>query len=168
MDETQPTTAPSPNGAAATGSAVLAPGAGTAPAVSHLTGLAMKRRGSVAVWIGLPLITLGIYQLVWYFKIHKELDRFDRRLALNPAGSLLVMIFLGWTLIAPLISFHNTGKAIANAQRAAGLPVTCSPAASTFLVFVFGLNIWYMQRQLNLVVDAYPGTDPGAEVTLAA
>jgi hypothetical protein len=39
---------------------------------------------------------------------------------------------------------------------------------STWLSFVFGLNIWYMQRQLNLVVDAYPGVAPGTEVPLAA
>ncbi|MGW6460028.1 DUF4234 domain-containing protein [Streptomyces sp. NPDC055078] len=144
------------------------PGGPGTPAAGSSTGLTMKRRGSVAVWIGLPLVTLGIYNLVWYYKIHNELQEFDRRLALKPTGSLLVLIFLGWTLIAPLISFRNTGRAIADAQRAAGLPVTCSPASSAFLVFVFGLNIWYMQRQLNLVVDAYPGTTPGTEVSLAA
>ncbi|WP_234433173.1 hypothetical protein [Streptomyces sp. NRRL WC-3549] len=105
---------------------------------------------------------------VWYYKIHRELLEFDRRRTLSPAGSLLVLIFLGWTLIAPLISFHNTGKAIAHAQRAAGLPVTCSPAACTWLAFLFGLNTWYMQRQLNLVVDAYPGAAPGTGVLLAA
>ncbi|AEW95906.1 DUF4234 domain-containing protein [Streptantibioticus cattleyicolor] len=132
------------------------------------TGLAMKRRGSVAVWIGLPLITLGIYHLVWYYKIHKEMHEFDRRRVLSPAGSVLVLIFLSWTVIAPLVSYHNTGKAIANAQRAAGLTVTCSPAACWLLAFVFGLNTWYMQSQLNLAVDAYPGVAPGTGVALAA
>lgn len=132
------------------------------------SGLAMKRRGPVAVWFGLPLITLGIYHLVWYYKIHHELQEFDRRRRLSPGGSVLVLIFLGWTFIAPLVSFHNTGKAIANAQRAAGLPVTCSAAVSCWLSLLFGLNIWYMQRQLNLVVAAYPGSEPGSAVRLAA
>ncbi|MDF3298434.1 DUF4234 domain-containing protein [Streptomyces tropicalis] len=167
MDDIQPTVDSSRNIHVPVGGAV-APGTAGAPAAIRPPGLAMKRRGPVAVWLGLPLVTLGIYHLVWYYKIHKELAEFDRRRVLSPAGSLLVMIFLGWTLIAPLVSFHNTGKAIANAQRAAGLPVTCSPAASTWLTFVFGLNIWYMQRQLNLVVDAYPGVAPGVEVSLAA
>ncbi|MFE1915271.1 DUF4234 domain-containing protein, partial [Streptomyces anandii] len=156
-------TAETASGAVAPAGGAVAPAAGAAVSVRP-TGLAMKRRGPVAVWLGLPLVTLGIYQLVWYYKIHKELQEFDRRRVLNPTGSLLVMIFLGWTLIAPLISFHNTGKAIADAQRAAGLPVTCSPAASTFLAFVFGLNTWYMQRQLNLVVAAYGDTAPGTEI----
>lgn len=126
----------------------------------------MKRRGSVAVWIGLPLITLGIYHLVWYYKIHRELQEFNPRESLKPGGSVLVMIFLGWTFIAPIVSYLNTGKAIARAQRAAGLPETCSAGASAWLMLVFGLNIWYMQRQLNLVVDAYPGAAPGAVVPL--
>lgn len=150
MADTQPTTEPGPS------------------AVTPLSGLAMKRRGPVAVWLGLPIITLGIYQLVWYYKIHKELNEYDRRQNLSPAGSLLVLLFLSWTLIAPLVSFHNTGKAIADAQRAAGLPVTCSPAASTWLAFVFGLNVWYMQRELNRVVEAHPGATPGTQVPLAA
>ncbi|GLX47789.1 hypothetical protein Shyhy01_07390 [Streptomyces hygroscopicus subsp. hygroscopicus] len=168
MDENKPTTDSGTSAPFATGGAVV-PGAGAgAPAMTRLPGLAMKRRGPVAVWLGLPIVTLGIYQLVWYYKIHKELQEFDRRQTLNPAGSMLVLFFLGWTLIAPLVSYHNTGKAIANAQRAAGLPVTCSPAVSMWLAFVFGLNIWYMQRQLNLVVDAYPGAAPGTEVQLAA
>ena len=154
--------------------AAIQPGAAPGPNVpspsgsGQLSGLAMKRRGPVAVWLGLTLITLGIYQLVWYFKIHKELQEFDRRQNLKPGGSVLVLIFLGWTVIAPLISFRNSGKAIADAQRAAGLPVTCSPATSMWLMFVFGLNVWYMQRQLNLIADAYPDVAPGAGVSLAA
>ena len=127
----------------------------------------MKRRGPVAVWLGLPLITLGIYHLVWYYKIHRELQEFDPRLNLKPGGSTLVLIFLGWTFIAPLVSYHNTGKAIAEAQRTAGLPVTCSPAASTWLVLVFGLNSWYMQRQLNLVAEANSGAAHGSGVPQA-
>lgn len=37
------------------------------------SGLQMKRRNPLAAWIGLPLITFGIYHLVWYFKIHREM-----------------------------------------------------------------------------------------------
>lgn len=128
----------------------------------------MKRRGPVAVWLGLPLITLGIYHFVWYFKIHKELQSYDERLDLRPVGSTCVLIFLGWTIAGPLISYYNTGEAIAKAQRAAGLHTTCNALASMLLYFVFGLNVWYMQKQLNLIVDAYPGVELGAPVRLAA
>lgn len=127
----------------------------------------MKRRGPVAVWLGLPLITLGIYHLVWYYKIHRELQEYDPRLNLKPGGSTLVLIFLGWTFVAPLVSYYNTGKAIAGAQRAAGLQVTCSPGVSCWLVLVFGLNTWYMQRQLNLVAEALSGAAASTAVPQA-
>src|ERR1700712_2841376 len=70
-------------------------------------GLAMKRRNPWAVWLGLPIITLGIYFFVWYYKIHKEMAEFDRRRSIPVAGPVLVVIFLSWTVIAPWISYHN-------------------------------------------------------------
>jgi hypothetical protein len=70
---------------------------------------------------------------------------------------MLVLLLLGWTIVAPLISYYNTGEAIAKAQRSASVPVTCSPIASMLLYFVFGLNVWYMQKQPNLIIEAYPG-----------
>ena len=135
----------------------------TQPAVH---GLAMKARNIFAVWIGLPLITLGIYHLVWYYKIHKEMAEFDPRRQIPVAGPMLVLLFLGWTVIAPAISYHNAGLRVRNAQAAAGLPQTCSPAASWLLMFVFGLNSLYLQTELNKVVTRYPGAPPGTPVAL--
>jgi Domain of unknown function (DUF4234) len=142
---------------------VFAQAAGRAPVAS---GLAMKRRNPAAVWLGLPLVTLGIYGLVWYYKIHKEMGEFDRRRTVPTAGPLLVLIFLGWTLIAPLVSYYNCGTRIRNAQRAAGLPETCSPALACFLAFVFGVNVLYMQMELNKIVDAYGTVPPGTQLPL--
>ncbi|MEZ0092991.1 DUF4234 domain-containing protein [Streptacidiphilus sp. EB129] len=133
-----------------------------------VNGVAMKRRGPVAVWLGLPIITVGIYPLVWYYKIHRELQEYDRRLQLSPGGSMMVLLFLSWTVVAPLVSFHNTGKAVASAQRAAGLPVTCSPAVACWLGLVFGLNVRYLQKQLNLIVEANPQAQPAEAVALKA
>jgi len=38
------------------------------------------------VWIVCPLLTLGIYHFVWYYKIHKEMLHFDPRKQSNPPG----------------------------------------------------------------------------------
>ncbi|WP_253193850.1 DUF4234 domain-containing protein, partial [Gordonia sp. i37] len=130
-------------------------------------GEAMKKRNPIAVWIGLPLITLGIYSLVWYYKINKEMAAFDRRKEISAVGPLLVIIFLSWTVIAPIISFHNTGKRIREAQRCAGLPETCNPLLCWVLGFVFGLHTFYMQSELNKIVDRY-GAEPGTTVPLFA
>ncbi|MFG2926040.1 hypothetical protein ACGFYA_31600 [Streptomyces sp. NPDC048305] len=42
------------------------------------------------------------------------------------------------------------------------------PATSLWPAFVLGLNVWYIQRQLNLVDEAFPGAAPGTPVMLPA
>jgi Domain of unknown function (DUF4234) len=131
------------------------------------TGLAMKARNPWLVWLVWPFITLGIYHLVWYFKIHKEMAEFDRRRAVPVAGPMLVLLFLSWTLIAPLISYYNCGNRIANTQRSAGLPPTCSPVVGLLLMLVFGSGTVYYQYELNRVVAVYQ-VEPGTQVSLFA
>ncbi|MFP5021652.1 DUF4234 domain-containing protein [Pseudonocardia phyllosphaerae] len=130
------------------------------------TGAAMKCRGPVAVWLGLPLITLGIYSLVWYYKIHREMADFDPRRTQPVAGPMLVLLFLSWTGIATLISFYNTGNRIAAAQRSAGIAVTCNPVIGLLLCFVFGLQVLYYQGELNKITEAY-AVPEGTQVLLA-
>jgi hypothetical protein len=129
-------------------------------------GLQMKPRNPVGAWIGLPLITFGIYHYVWYYKIHKEMAMFDRRRAVPVAGPVLVLLFLWWTIIAPMISYYNTGKRIAAAQRAAGLPASCSGGLGLLLMFVFGVGILYYQSELNRVVESYQSAPEGTQVPL--
>ncbi|WP_199432615.1 DUF4234 domain-containing protein [Qaidamihabitans albus] len=128
-------------------------------------GLGMKKRHPVAAWLLWPFLTLGIYHLVWYFKIHKEMAEFDRRRAVPTAGPMLVLLFLGWTAIAPLVSYYNCGNRIRNAQRSAGLPATCSAGVGTVLMLVLGAGILYYQVELNKVVDTY-GVGEGQQVPL--
>jgi hypothetical protein len=129
-------------------------------------GLAMKRRNPVGVWLGLPLITLGIYTFVWYYKIHREMAEFDRRRVVPVAGPMLVLLFLSWTFVAPLVSLYNTGNRIATAQRAAGLRPTCSAGIGLLLCFAFGLVSLYYQSELNKIVDAYGDAPAGTEIAL--
>ena len=142
-----------------------------APRTNHIrtpvaSGLQMKKRNAFAVWIGLPIITLGIYVLVWYYKIHREVAEFDRRRVTPVAGPMLVLLLLGWTVVAPLISFHNAGVRVREAQRSAGLEPTCSPALSWVLALAFSSNLLYLQFELNKVVDRYQGVPAGSEVPL--
>ena len=79
---------------------------------------------------------------------------------------MFVLLLLGWTVIAPLVSYHNAGKRVQNAQRAAGLPPTCSPAFSWLLAFAFGANALHLQMEINKVVDRCKGAAQGAQVPL--
>lgn len=142
------------------------PAQGAAAYGAPVQGLNMKRRNPFAAWLGLPLITLGIYHFVWYYKIHKEMAQFDPRREIPVVGPLLVLLLLGWTIIAPAISYHNTGARIREAQRAAGIEPTCSPLWSWLLWFVFSLNTLYMQIELNKVLDHYGDTQPHTPVPL--
>jgi hypothetical protein len=126
----------------------------------------MKRRNPVLVWIVFPIITLGIYHFVWYYKIHEEMLRFDSRQPINPGGSLLTILF-GWIIIVPpFVSYFNTGNRIATAQRAAGLAPTANPWIGFLLLFLFGLTPLYYQMELNKITDRY-GVPEGTPITLA-
>ncbi|MCU1645053.1 MAG: hypothetical protein JWN03_5328 [Nocardia sp.] len=115
----------------------------------------IKSRNPVLVWLVWPLITLGIYFLVWYYKIHKEMAELRRDPDAPVAGPLLVMIFLSWTGIAAIISFWRTGTRIKESQQAAGLEGTCNPILGFLLNFVFGLGILYYQLELNKIADRF-------------
>lgn len=126
-----------------------------------------KRRNIWAVWLGLPIITLGIYTYVWYFKINDE-TRFSPRNTVNPVGPLLALL-IGWVLIVPpFISVYRTGRRIGEAQRAAGIGSPCNPWLGLLLVFVFGLWTLYYQSELNKIPDSYRGEPASRPVALRA
>ena len=59
---------------------------------------------------GYTFLTLGVYFLVWYFKINDELRRALHDESISPTRSLMAMIF-GWLLIVPpFIAMYNTAK----------------------------------------------------------
>lgn len=107
----------------------------------------------MGVWLGLPLITLGIYHLVWYYKIHAEMADLSPRRTAPVVGPLLVLILLGWTAIAPLVSYYRCGTRIRDAQENAGVQPTCSGGLGLLLMFVFGLGVLYYQTELNRIAE---------------
>ncbi|MFI0349172.1 DUF4234 domain-containing protein [Actinomadura sp. 9N407] len=131
-------------------------------------GYNMKRRNPAAAWLGLPIITFGIYGLVWFFKVHAELFNYDRRVGDSATNALLSMLFGAVTLgIWPLVMYVKLGGRIAQAQRAAGLQPSCSGGIG-FLLGIIGFGVLYYQIQLNKIVDRYGDTPAGQQVSLAA
>src|SRR5690606_17253319 len=122
----------------------------------------------VGAWLGLPLITFGIYGLVWFYKVHSELHAYDRRIGDSAVNALLSMIFGVITLGTwPLVMWAKLGGRIAAAQCAAGLQPTCSGGIG-FLLGVIGFGVLSSQIQLTKVVDRYGATPPGQQVSLVA
>jgi hypothetical protein len=142
-----------------------------APAVdgrAGLVGTQMKRRNPAAAWLGLPIITLGVYGLVWYYKVHTELAAFDRRRPISAGMALCSILFGAMTLgIWPLITWVKLAGHIRGAQQAAGLQPSCSSGMG-FLLAILGFGVLYYQIELNKVVGRYGDAAPGTEVPLAA
>lgn len=132
-----------------------------------MSGRVGKTRNIFLVWLIWPLITLGIYHLVWYYKVNREARDFDHRIEVQP-GMAVVAIALGWILIVPpFISVFNTGDRIARMQRAAGMQPTCNPWIGLILVFVFSLHSLYYQHEMNQVWAHYSYREEGEHVPLA-
>jgi hypothetical protein len=117
------------------------------------------RRHPLAVWIGLPLITLGIYYFVWWYKINDEARRFLGDESIKPAMSVLAVTLGALVLVPPFISTYRTTDRIGRMQARAGFPdaARARPWISLLLSFVLGLNRLYLQMELNRIWDRYSG-----------
>jgi uncharacterized membrane protein len=133
-----------------------------------MTGRAGKTRNIFLVWLIWPLITLGIYFFVWWYKINREARDFDERIQVDPTISLLAVL-IGWIIIVPpFVSTYNTGERIAQMQEAAGLPRTCNGVIGIIGMFVLSLQTLYYQYELNKIW-AHLGNPPeGSLVPLTA
>lgn len=119
-----------------------------------VTNLPLKRRRPWLGWIA-GILTLGIYWLVWYYNVNKELAEMGRKV--NPGGMIAVFIFLGWLIFPPLVSVYNTGDRIKVTEREAGIADSerVSGGLGLLLYILGGLALVYYQSHLNRIIDAH-------------
>jgi L-lactate permease len=118
-------------------------------------GQQFKIRNIFAVWIGLPIITLGVYAYVWYYKINNEARRYLNDDSIKPVLSLLA-ILVGWVLIVPpFISVYRTAGRVRRMQQQAGLTNQITPWIALALLFVLNLDRLYIQSELNRLWERY-------------
>src|ERR1022692_374742 len=114
-----------------------------------------KKRNVFAVWLGLPLITLGIYSFVWIYKVNDEARRFLGDNSIRPALSVLAFIPGALLIIPPFIAIYRLGTRIARMEAAAGSPSRAEPVVGLVLGFVFSLYSLYYQDHLNGLWERY-------------
>jgi hypothetical protein len=113
----------------------------------------------------LPIITLGIYHLVWWYRVNREVADFGRArgydLGDNPTLSLLAVFPGGLIVVPALVSYWRGTKRMQAAQRVSGQePMNGWIALILFLVISIGL--WaYMQSELNKLWRAEAEPLPG-------
>jgi hypothetical protein len=132
-----------------------------------MTGRAGKTRNIVLVWLVWPLITLGIYHLVWWYKVNREARDFDERIQVNPVLSLLA-VSIGWIIIVPpFVSIYRTGDRIAQMQEAAGMQRSCNGVIGIIGALVLSLQALYYQSELNKIWAHLGNPEEGSPVTLS-
>ena len=116
-----------------------------------------KKRNIAAVWLGLPLITLGVYSVVWIYKVNDEARRFLQDSTIRPAMSVLAFVPGALLIVPPFITIYRTGTRIARMEQAAGSPNRAEPVVGLVLAFVWSLYSLYYQDHLNGLWDRYLG-----------
>jgi hypothetical protein len=124
-------------------------------------GAHVKIRHPWGAW-GLALITLGIYALVWWYKINRELRDYSaaagRPFDNDPAMSVLAL-FPGFVIIVPPFWTNwTTPSRVAEAQAIAGSTNRVSPLLSMVLwYFLLATHIVYLQYALNAIWESERG-----------
>jgi len=131
-----------------------------------MTGRMGKTRNIFLVWLVWPLITLGIYHLVWWYKINQEAHDLDADIEVSPAIAVVAITLGALIIVPPWVSIFKTGDRIGRMQAAAGLPASCSGVLGLVASFFFGLHALYYQNELNKIWAHLGGAAEGTVVTL--
>jgi len=106
----------------------------------------------------LPIITLGIYHLVWWYRINRELRDYGKGkgydLGQNPTNSVLALFPGGIIVIPALITYWRGTKRVMGASRLAGQEPLNGWIAILLYVFIAPALWAYMQVELNKVWQA--------------
>ncbi|HVD40152.1 MAG TPA: DUF4234 domain-containing protein [Solirubrobacterales bacterium] len=115
----------------------------------------------------LPFVTFGIYHVVWWYKVNKELKAYGEAkgydLGQNPTNSLLALVPGFLIIVPPLVSYYRGTKRVQGASKIAGRePVNGWIVLVLYLLLAPGM--WfYLQSSLNEVweqeAEPLPGQD---------
>ena len=113
----------------------------------------------VVLW---SLVTLGIYHLVWWYRVNKELKAFGESrgydLGRNPTNSLLAL-FPGFLIIVPpLVSYYRGTKRVQGAQALVGREPVNGWIALVLYLFIGIAFPAYLQVSLNHVWEQELGS----------
>lgn len=124
-------------------------------------GQTAKLRNPLAVLL-FTVITLGIYYLVWYYKVNREMSDWGAQnnvdIGTSPGLSVIAITLGAFLIIPPLVSIWGTGKRMQFTQRAAD--VHGGSGLLWFVLHVVPVVSFfapvYLQYQLNKAWETRP------------
>jgi hypothetical protein len=106
----------------------------------------------------LPFVTLGVYHLVWWYRINREMRDYGEAkgvdLGQNPTNSLLAFFPGGLIVVPALVSLWRGTKRAQDASGVAGQE-PLSGWIALILYIILAPAVWaYIQSSLNAVWEA--------------
>jgi len=124
---------------------VRTPTLATSPRVSR-TGPPGRLRSPLGGWL-LLVVSLGVYYLVWYHHINRELRDFDPAIRVRPGLAMLTQLIP----IVGLVSVYRTGQRILQAQTTARLSPDASGELGVVTAILFAMVVPYYNAELNWI-----------------
>jgi hypothetical protein len=101
----------------------------------------------------LPIVTLGIYHLVWWYRINRELHDYGKAkgfdLGQNPTNSVLALFPGGLIIVPALITYWRGSKRVMGASKVAGQEPLNGWIAILLYLFIAPALWAYVQVSLN-------------------
>jgi hypothetical protein len=115
----------------------------------------------------LPFVTFGIYHLVWWYKVNKELKAYGEAkgydLGQNPTNSLLAL-FPGFLIIVPpLVSYWRGTNRVMGASKISGQEPVSGWITIILYLLIPPAMFAYLQVSLNHVWEQEAEPLPGQE-----
>jgi hypothetical protein len=115
----------------------------------------------------LPIVTLGVYHVVWWYKINKELKAYGEAkgydLGQNPTNSALALFPGLFIVVPPLVSYWRGTKRVQGASKIAGREPASGWIALILYLLLSPAMFAYLQVSLNNVweqdAEPLPGHD---------
>ncbi len=116
----------------------------------------------------LPIITLGIYHLVWWYRINREMSDYGKAkgfdLGQNPTNSVLALFPGGLIIVPALITYWRGTKRVQGTSSVAGKE-PLNGWIALILYLVISPALWfYIQSELNKVWEDEADPIPGGEL----
>jgi Domain of unknown function (DUF4234) len=113
--------------------------------------------------VALSFITLGIYSIVWYYKVNKEMaeigkGRGTEECGTDPVTSVLAITLGALVIVPPFVSIYKTCVRLSASERVTGTAASMG-AGLLFVIYLLlaPVALYLTQSSLNKVLDQQAG-----------